>query len=126
MILSSLEEPKEAVEYRFPILAEEFGPYGDQVLGDMKVWAASGEVTCGSCGCAVKIQMVEPNYEGVRLNFRGEPDCCGGEGLAGWCLLRKSLHDPIMPLNIEVTRGSCDDILMILKDFLRKYDKLKL
>ena len=126
VVLSSLEEPKEAVEYRFPILAEEFGPYGDQVLEDMKAWAAAGEAVCGSCGYAVKIQVVEPNYEGVRLNFRGEPDCCGGEGLAGWCLLRKSLHDPIMPLNIEVTKGCCDDILRTLKDFLRQYDKLKL
>ncbi|MCI6011948.1 MAG: phosphomannomutase/phosphoglucomutase [Firmicutes bacterium] len=119
VILSSLEEPKEAVEYRFPISAEDFGPYGDRILEDMKVWAAAGKNVCDSCGTAVKIQVVEPNYEGVRLNFRGED-------LSGWCLLRKSLHDPIMPLNIEVTEGSCDRILTILKEFLRQYDQLKL
>ena len=36
------------------------------------------------------IKMAEPSYEGVRLVF---PD--------GWALLRMSLHDPNMPLNIE-------------------------
>ena len=119
VILESLEEAKEAVEYRFPILAEDFGPYGDQVLEDLTAWAKAGSVTCPSCGDAVKLEMVEPNYEGVRINFRAED-------LSGWCLLRKSLHDPIMPLNIEVTAGTCDQILQLVKGFLSQYDQLKL
>jgi phosphomannomutase len=120
VILASLEEPKEAVEYRFPIDTEEFGPYGDQVLADLKAWAQSGSAACPMCGMTVKLEVVEPNHEGVRINFRS------GEGLSGWCLLRKSLHDPIMPLNIEVTEGSCQQILELLKRFLNQYDKLKL
>ena len=119
VILESLEEPKEAVEFRFPIQTEEFGPYGDQVLAELKNWAEAGSAVCPECGTAVKLEVVEPNYEGVRINFRGE-------GLAGWCLLRKSLHDPIMPLNIEVTEGSCGQILAMVKAFLSQYDKLKL
>jgi len=119
VILESLEEPKEAAEYRFPILAEDFGDYGDQVLSDLKEWAAAGSALCPSCGQTVKLEVVEPNYEGVRINFRME-------GLSGWCLLRKSLHDPIMPLNIEVTEGSCSTILNLLKGFLSSYSKLKL
>ena len=117
VILASLEEPKEAVEYRFPIQTEEFGPYGDQVLEDLKSWALAGSVTCPACGGTVQLEVVEPNYEGVRINFHAE-------GLAGWCLLRKSLHDPIMPLNIEVTEGSCSQILELVKRFLSLYDKL--
>lgn len=42
----------------------------------------------------------------------------------GWCLLRKSLHDPIMPLNVEVSQGSCENILNEIKDFLRKYTQI--
>lgn len=117
VVLASLEEPKEAVEYRFPILAEEFGPYGDQVLEDLKAWAASGVVE------GVAVEEVTPNYEGVRLNFRKNGEA--GEALAGWCLLRKSLHDPIMPLNIEVTSGSCQEIFALLTTFLKDYEQLK-
>ena len=36
------------------------------------------------------IEAAVPNYEGVRLVF---PE--------GWVLLRLSLHDPQMPLNVE-------------------------
>ena len=136
VILSSLEEPKEAVEYRFPILAEDFGLYGDQVLSDLQAWAKAGSVICPDCGSVIRLEVVEPNYEGVRINFRkeaggsvagtsGTEGGCG-QSLSGWCLLRKSLHDPIMPLNIEVTEGSCDMILGLVKGFLGQYGELKL
>ena len=38
--------------------------------------------------------IVEPNYEGLRVS-------CGNADEDGWWLLRMSLHDPVMPLNIE-------------------------
>lgn len=42
-------------------------------------------------------------------------------------LLRKSLHDPIMPLNIEAdTAGGCQIIRDILKPILSVYDKLNI
>ena len=111
VLLSSLEEPKEAVEIRFPIRGENFAEYGEKILADLKTWArAQGQSSAG-------ISIVEPNFEGVRLNFRMA-------GAEGWCLLRKSLHDPIMPLNIEVSAGTCEKILGIMKDFLRKYDRI--
>ena len=69
----------------------------------------------------VELRPVIPNYEGVRIDFSRERDG-DDEGLAGWCLLRKSLHDPILPLNIEVTRGNCQEILEILKNFLGRYE----
>ncbi|MGN0727287.1 MAG: hypothetical protein ACI4LL_03965, partial [Anaerovoracaceae bacterium] len=56
-------------------------------------------------------------FEGVRLNFRRE-------GLSGWCLLRKSLHDPIMPLNVEVTEGSCEEIVEEIRQFLEEYPRV--
>ena len=106
VLLSSLEEPKEAMEVRFPIEGENFGEVGAKVLEDLKTWAEER--------ADMGVSVVEPNYEGVRLNFRLE-------GLSGWCLLRKSLHDPILPLNVEVTEGECVVILEEIKAFLRRY-----
>ena len=37
---------------------------------------------------------MEPNYEGVRI-------ACTAPDERGWLLLRQSLHDPVLPLNIE-------------------------
>lgn len=109
VLLSSLKEPKEAVEIRFPITGENFGDYGEEVLRGLKEWAAAH--------AAEGISVVEPNHEGVRLNFRRS-------GLSGWCLLRKSLHDPIMPLNVEVTEGSCEEILEEIRGFLEEYPRV--
>ena len=109
VLLSSLEEPKEACEVRFPIEGENFGEVGAKVLEDLKTWAEDR--------ADMGVSVVEPNYEGVRLNFRLE-------GLSGWCLLRKSLHDPILPLNVEVTEGECVVILEEIKAFLRRYDQV--
>lgn len=111
VLLSSLKEPKEAVEIRFPITGENFGDYGEEVLCGLKEWA--------DAHAAEGISVVEPNYEGVRLNFRRR-------GLSGWCLLRKSLHDPILPLNVEVTEGSCEEILWEVKGFLKEYPRISL
>lgn len=111
VLLSSLKEPKEAVEIRFPITGENFGDYGEEVLCGLKEWA--------DAHAAEGISVVEPNYEGVRLNFKRS-------GLSGWCLLRKSLHDPIMPLNVEVTEGRCEEILWEVKGFLKEYPRISL
>ena len=94
------------MEVRFPIEGDNFGEVGAKVLEDLKIWAKQREDQ--------GVSIVEPNYEGVRLNFRSE-------GLSGWCLLRKSLHDPILPLNVEVTEGSCDVILDMIREFLKGY-----
>lgn len=106
VLLSSLKEPLGAMEIRFPIKGDDFKKTGDDVLKGFQAWAEEHK--------AEGISVVEPNYEGVRLNFRRE-------GLSGWCLLRKSLHDPILPLNIEVTEGSCDVILSEIRRFLGGY-----
>ena len=120
-LLRPLGEPKEAVEYRFPIQTEEFGAYGDKILRELESWIVSS----GKAG-DTEMKLVQPNYEGVRIQFSRKTRKEGEkEGLEGWCLLRKSLHDPIMPLNVEVSEGSCEEILEILKEFLKRYGKLK-
>lgn len=109
-LISDLKEPAESAEIRFPILTDDFSAYGDSILADLKKLAESGTLSGA--------ELVQPNYEGVRINFNN--DSC-----RGWALLRKSLHDPIMPLNIESDiSGGTDKIREILKPVLSAYDKL--
>lgn len=130
-LLEKLEEPVEAIEVRFPINAENFGEIADKILADLQKWAGmtacamrneEGEIVPvpdeGCCLCHCGMSLVEPNYEGVRVAFA---DGFGN----GWCLLRKSLHDPIMPLNIESNvEGGCKQIAEKLRPFLEAYKEL--
>ena len=107
-MIADLEEPYEAREVRFPIKCEDFAAYGDDVLNQMKAWAVECE----------GMSLVEPNYEGIRIKFAPEL----GDG---WCLLRKSLHDPIMPLNIESNiDGGVKMIAEKLRPFLSQFMEL--
>lgn len=105
-LIEALREPAEAREVRIPILASDFGAYGDNLLAALEEFASQEE----------SMSVVKPNYEGVRIAF---PD--------GWCLLRKSLHDPILPLNIESEKqGGCREIAGRMYEFLKGYDQLDL
>lgn len=105
-LIEDLEHPAEAKEVRLPIIARDFGEYGDKVLAELEAFAEAQE----------GMTVVKPNYEGVRIAFED-----------GWCLLRKSLHDPIMPLNLESQkRGGCKEIAAKMLDFLKQYDMLDL
>ena len=57
--------------------------------------------------------MVVPNnYEGVRIS-------CAEENQKGWFLLRMSLHDPVLPLNVESeVKGGAREITGHLAEFL--------
>ena len=83
-LIADLEEPGESVEKRFTITAEDFGAYGDRVLEAFAEFAGNDS----------RFHIVKPNYEGVRIAFDDEE-------VKGWVLLRKSLHDPVMPMNVE-------------------------
>ncbi len=87
VLLDTLKQAKEQEEIRFPILSEDFAACGDEVLNHLERWIIKHSEE-------YNISITAPNYEGVRLEFKSER-------IMGWALLRKSLHDPIMPLNIE-------------------------
>lgn len=106
--LKDLKEPAEAAEYRYKIYDEHFVVYGNQVLEAFKNFAENQEGW----------SLVEPNYEGVRV-------ACDKDHGNGWCLLRMSLHDPILPLNIESDEvGGIAKIKEGIDAFLKDYDKL--
>jgi hypothetical protein len=61
-----------------------------------------------------------PNYEGLRVQ-------CTNPEKAGSFLIRMSLHDPVMPLNIESdVAGGVQYIHNRLMTLLGKYDGLRL
>jgi len=83
-LIEVLPHPLEEGEFRLDIRCREFASYGQEVLEKLskliekeKDWSPE-----------------TPNHEGIRINCRGEHE-------EGWFLLRMSLHDPVMPLNVE-------------------------
>lgn len=63
---------------------------------------------------AAGIAIAKPSYEGTRLVFAD-----------GWALLRMSLHDPNMPLNIESKHpGGCRHIAGQVRKLLTGFDCL--
>ena len=107
-LIASLEEPAESVEFRMNILLDEFKPYGQQVIDELTAYAQN------QSGWS----LAPSNYEGVRVNL----DADHGDG---WFLLRLSLHDPLLPLNIESNSvGGAKKIAAELAGFIAKYDKL--
>lgn len=111
-VIADLEDPADEREIRIPIVCEDFAGYGDKVLAELEDHVKQTE----------GLSLEEPNYEGVRINF--DKASCGVEG---WCLLRKSLHDPLLPMNMASDEtGGCEKIRWIMMDFLSGYDQLKL
>lgn len=107
-LIAELEDPAEAKEFRFKIIPEDFKAYGEKVISDLERYAES------ACGW----ETADDNREGIRVNFSKD----NGDG---WFLLRLSVHDPIMPLNIESDSvGGVKTIAKQLLEFLKDYDGL--
>lgn len=107
-LISSLKEPKEEAEYRFKILAPDFKSYGSFVIDCLYKYAEMREGW----------RIADDNREGVRISLDKEH----GDG---WMLLRLSVHDPILPFNIESDSiGGADKILNEFKPFISRFDKL--
>uniref|UniRef100_A0A7N0V5K1 phosphoglucomutase (alpha-D-glucose-1,6-bisphosphate-dependent) n=1 Tax=Kalanchoe fedtschenkoi TaxID=63787 RepID=A0A7N0V5K1_KALFE len=86
-LIEGLEEPAVAVELRLKIdqnhpdlKGRSFREYGEAVLQLLENLVEADP----------KLRKAPVNYEGVRVS-----------GFGGWFLLRLSLHDPVLPLNIE-------------------------
>lgn len=105
-LIAPLKMPIEDIEIRFPVSSMQIA---DEILEKLEGWDKID---------GTKIKLVTPNFEGIRLEFDLDDIEAKALGLSGavkgWCLLRKSLHDPIMPLNVQVSLGRCDDIVSLL------------
>ena len=107
-LIADLAEPAESREFRMNILTPDFKAYGQEIIDRLAAYAAQQP------GWSV----APDNYEGVRVSL----DPAHGDG---WFLLRLSLHDPLIPLNIESdAAGGVRTIAQELYPFLKQFDRL--
>ena len=96
-------------EMRIKIAGEDFGSYGKEVL---KVFEEKAR--------AAGLSVVPNSYEGIRISFKDEE-------IKGWLLLRMSLHDPLLPLNMEGKRdGDIPAMKALVYDMIKNFDRLDL
>ncbi|KAG0599813.1 hypothetical protein M758_12G180600 [Ceratodon purpureus] len=107
-LIADLDDPAISSELRFKIDqshpdigSEGFKAYGQQVLDHLDGVVASDS----------NLEKAAVNHEGIRVS-----------GYGGWFLLRLSLHDPVLPLNIEgpsqeATKKLGEFVLTAVKDF---------
>lgn len=85
-LIADLKEPVESREIRLNITADDFRDAGKVVIQRVLDYANAAE----------NWHIAPDNREGVRISF----DLDGGMD-NGWFLLRLSVHDPVLPLNVE-------------------------
>lgn len=104
-LIAELPEPAEAVEFRLQILEDDFSAYADTVL---EAFTSLVEKEEGW-------SLTPNNFEGVHVTCPG-----------GWILMRKSLHDPQIPVNIESDDlGGVQPLSDKVRSFLASFDRLK-
>ena len=105
-LIEKLPPMVEETELRFKIRGEDFKEYGTLILQAFKERAEKAGFE------------LPQSYEGVRISFKSAE-------AQGWMLLRLSLHDPVMPLNIESTRkGDLAKLKDIARTLLEGFDRL--
>ncbi|MBC1498994.1 phosphomannomutase/phosphoglucomutase [Listeria weihenstephanensis] len=103
-----LKVPADNDEVRLSILASNFKEYGLEVLEDFKAFVAKTD----------DLELEPVNKEGVRVNTSG---ALGN----GWFLLRMSLHEPVMPVNLESDDvGGVEKMKVMLQDFFGQYAEI--
>lgn len=110
-LIATLQVPEEEKELRLKFVPGcDFKDLGKKVISDFTEYANR----------LYYAKPAQDNYEGYRLRY----DELHGDG---WALIRMSLHDPILPINVE--SDSEGGVIKIVKDlyyFLKKYDFLDL
>ena len=89
---------------------DDFKTYGNEVISQLQEFAAQ----------QADWSIVPHNYEGIRVS-------CQHPQEQGWFLLRLSLHDPVLPLNIESNvAGGVTQIANKLIEFFQEQHDLDL
>lgn len=104
-LIKDLSTTYVAREVRFKILTEDFKAYGKDVLDAFKERSENAKYE------------LPASHEGIRIRFSGIA--------TGWMLLRASLHDPVMVLNLEgETEKDLEVITGIAVSLIDDFDKL--
>ncbi|KAL9236135.1 hypothetical protein vseg_010839 [Gypsophila vaccaria] len=110
-LVEGLQEAAVSVELRLKIdqthsdlKGGSFREYGEAVLKHLE----------NKVDLDPKLMKAPVNYEGVRV-----------AGFGGWFLLRLSLHDPVLPLNIEApSNDEAVKLALVVVDAVREYSAL--
>lgn len=105
-LIADLKQPAEAIEKRYSIAdAPDFRSYSHTILNAFKTFSEKEPL----------FHIVTPNYEGIRVSFEDDEE-------QGWLLMRASLHDPVIPVNIESkTQGGSERILKRIQPFIDSF-----
>ena len=100
-LIADLELPVEDTEVRLSFKTENWKEYGESIIRNLTEFSS-------------KVLAPETStYEGVRANV---------DYAKGWFLARMSVHDPIMPINIECSqKGGVKLIAKLLYSFFSQY-----
>ena len=109
-LIENLKQPIEAQEVRFLIESDNYKKYGEKVIEDLKDFVRQ---TSGF--------EVEPdNTEGIRVNVSDDYG-------SGWFLLRMSLHEPLLVLQVENDQEGANYLVFErLEKFFKEYPELEL
>lgn len=108
-LLLPLKMPFAEKEVRYIIEEDDFRTYGEKVIKDFEEYCVQFPL----------IIPADDNREGFRVNFN---KWCGD----GWLLVRLSVHDPVIPVNMESdSEGGIEKIEMFWNGFIKKYEKLR-
>ena len=110
-LIADLPEPEEAAEVRLHFIDGcDFKALGQSVIHELEGYVEDKPY----------LSPAPDNHEGIRINF----DKDHGNG---WALVRMSLHEPIMPVNVESNQaGGNALILKELHSFLSQFNFLNL
>ena len=111
-LIADLKEPVESAELRMNIVSEDFRETGKVAIQRVLDYANAAETW----------HIAPDNREGVRISF----DLDGGMD-NGWFLLRLSVHDPVLPLNVESdVTGGVKQMLQSLYEVLKDCEGIDL
>lgn len=106
-LIKDLKYPLESEEKRIKIKCDNFREYGESVIENLKLYVNQYK----------DWNIESKNYEGIKLNCDKEK---------GWALLRISLHEPILAINIESDiEGGAKSISDRIDIFMKKYSSLE-
>ncbi|KAA8497042.1 Phosphomannomutase/phosphoglucomutase [Porphyridium purpureum] len=110
-LLAEMEQPADEKEFRIKFKEEAKAHFSDH----QKTILAAFETFCSNLdGWTAEAE----NYEGYRFTV------AQADGDVGWVLLRSSLHDPLLAMNVESSMvNGCTEILDALKPFFEQFRK---
>ena len=105
-LIDGLKSAREEKEGRLSFKTENWKELGNFIIENLKKLKDP------------RLVVAPDNYEGARVSV---------PRLKGWFLVRMSVHDPIMPVNIESdVEGGAEAIAAILREYLKAFDGLDL